>query len=186
MLTDQQVELIEKKYGKLIHKISNWISGDNMISSHDDNVQDLWVAVMEAVRGYSKKENQVFEQFWGSRGFDKYLKTCLWNLKNNKGAKITKKYPVTKNTHSLHINPQFLLLEDPTSSSVEYHMFFEQFLDLLDPDAQEVIQEVVRDPKYLKPSGKVNVSLLSRKLNRSWEETSLILNKIGEKLENEL
>ena len=98
MLTDQQVELIEEKYGKLIHKISNWISGDNMISSHDDNVQDLWLAVMEAVRGYSKKENQVFEEFWGSRGFDKYLKTCLWNLKNNKGAKITKKYPVTKNT----------------------------------------------------------------------------------------
>jgi hypothetical protein len=186
MLTDQQVVLIEEKYGKLIHKISNWISGDNMISSHDDNVQDLWLAVMEAVRGYSKKENQVFDEFWGSRGFDKYLKTCLWNLKNNKGAKITKKYPVTKNTHSLHINPQFLLLEDPSSSAVEYNVFFEQFVDLLEPDAQEVIQEVVRDPNYIKPSGKINVSLLSRKLKKTWEETDAILTKIGARLENEL
>ena len=186
MLTNDQMQLVEDRYGKLIHKISNWISGDNMISSHDDNVQDLWVAVMEAVRGYSKKENQVFDEFWGSIGFDKYIKTCMWNLKNNKGAKITKKYPVTKNTHSIHINPQFLLLEDPSSSSTEYNIFFDQFTNLLDTEAQEVIQEVVRDPNYIKPSGKINVSLLARKLDKTWEETDAILIKIGDKLENEL
>ena len=53
-MNDKQLELIEEKYGRLIHKIGHWISGDNAIASHDDNTQDIWIAAMEAIRGYEK------------------------------------------------------------------------------------------------------------------------------------
>ena len=56
-MNDEQMELIEDKYGKLIHKIGHWISGDAAISSHQDNTQDIWIAAMEAIKGYEKKEN---------------------------------------------------------------------------------------------------------------------------------
>ena len=65
-MNERQLELITEKYGKLIHKIGHWISGDNAIASHEDNTQDIWIAAMEAIRGYAKKENQTFVQFWGT------------------------------------------------------------------------------------------------------------------------
>ena len=117
-MNDEQMELIENKYGKLIHKIGHWISGDAAISSHQDNTQDIWIAAMEAIKGYEKKENLKFEEFWGSKGFDKYIKTCLWNVKNSKGARITKRMPLTKGTVSIVDNEEVLSLQDPHTLSM--------------------------------------------------------------------
>ncbi|HHZ81210.1 MAG TPA: hypothetical protein EYN64_00570, partial [Flavobacteriales bacterium] len=118
-MNDEQMELIEDKYGRLIHKIGHWISGDNAISSHQDNTQDIWIAAMEAIKGYEKKENMKFEEFWGSKGFDKYIKTCLWNVKNSKGARITKRLPLTRGTVSIIDNEEVLSLQDPHSLSMD-------------------------------------------------------------------
>ena len=45
--------------------------------NYDDNLQDLRLAAMEAVAGFARKEDKEFEDFWGTDGFNKYIKTSL-------------------------------------------------------------------------------------------------------------
>jgi hypothetical protein len=186
MINEHQRQLIEDKYGKLIHKIGHNISGDQAISSHADNVQDLWVSVLEAVQGFAKKEGQTFDEFWGSKGFDKYIKTCLWNSKNSKGAKITKKYPITKGVASISRNEEVLLMEDSAGASAESNIRMEEIPTLLSNAQQEVLEKLVEDPTYVKPSGKVNVQALAQDMGKSWYDTRTILTEIAQQLENEL
>ena len=185
-MNDKQLELIEEKYGKLIHKIGHWISGDNAISSHDDNTQDIWIAAMEAIRGYEKKENLTFDEFWGTKGFDKYIKTCLWNVKNSKGAKITKKFNITRNTVDIVDNEEVLQKEDPSVSSPETDIFIEEIQPMLNGDQQTLVRAILEDPTYIKPSGKVNINALARTVGRSWNEVSILLKDLGRKIGNEL
>ena len=185
-MNNEQMELIEKKYGKLIHKIGHWISGDNAIAGHEDNTQDIWIAAMEAIRGYSKKENQTFDEFWGSVGFDKYIKTCLWNVKNSKGAKITKKYPLTKGTVNIVDNEEVLNLEDPYSFSAESDILFEELPILLNEEQREIVRLIVEDPQYIKPSGKANINAIARDVGKSWNEVSKVIKEIAEKIGNQL
>jgi hypothetical protein len=185
-MNDHQMQLIEEKYGKLIHKIGHWISGDNAIAGHEDNTQDIWIAAMDAIRGYEKKENQTFDQFWGSKGFDKYLKTCLWNVKNSKGAKITKKYPITKGTVDVVGNEEVLCLEDPYSSSAESDILFEELPVMLDEEQRKVVRLLVDDPAYIKPSGYANINALAKELGKTWNETNKLIKSIAEKIGNEL
>ena len=186
MISAEQYEDIEDKYGMLIHKISHWISGDKAISAHEDNVQDLWVAAFDAIAGYAKKEDQTFEEFWGSKGFDKYLKTCLWNHKNNKGAKITKKFNITKHTVSATDNEEVLLMEAPESISQDVSSFVSDYDELLNEREQRLLQTILADPKYIKPSGKANVSALAEELNSTWREIKEIIQSISRKINNEL
>ena len=180
------MELIEQKYGKLIHKIGHWISGDNAIAGHEDNTQDIWIAAMEAIRGYSKKENQTFDEFWGSRGFDKYLKTCLWNVKNSKGAKITKKYPLTKGSVDVVGNEEVLSLEDTHTISPEVALFLEDLPHVLNEEQVKIVKLLVEDPKYIKPSGKANIKALAKDMGRTWNEVSKLVKEIASALQNEL
>jgi len=186
MINEHQRQLIENKYGRLIHKIGHNISGDLAISSHPDNVQDLWVSVLEAVQGFAKKEGQTFDEFWGSKGFDKYIKTCLWNSKNSKGAKITKKYPITKHTVDIVDNGEVLALEAPSSLSTESSIFMEEVAPLFTEEQQEVVFRLVEEPTYIKPSGKVNIQALAQNLNKSWYEVKNIITGISYILNNEL
>jgi DNA-directed RNA polymerase specialized sigma24 family protein len=186
MISTEHYEELEDKYGLLIHKISHWISGDKAISAHEDNVQDLWLATFDAIAGYAKKEEQTFEEFWGSKGFDKYLKTCLWNHKNNKGAKITKKFNITKHTVSANDNEEVLLMESPESVSAEISPLIEEYGQLLNQREQDVLQAVLSDPKYIKPSGKANVSALASELNLAWREVKDTIQSISRKIKNEL
>ena len=103
MLTSDQWQKIDNKYGKLMYKISHQISGDAATANFDDNLQDIRLAAIEAVIGFEKQRegaNGSFEDFWGTKGFDQYIKTCMWTKKNNKGAKITKKAPILRGTVS--------------------------------------------------------------------------------------
>ena len=53
MLTNDQWDKIDQKYGKLMYKISYQISGDDKAtSSFEDNLQDIRLAAMEAVMGF--------------------------------------------------------------------------------------------------------------------------------------
>jgi hypothetical protein len=185
-MNDKQLELIEEKYGKLIHKIGHWISGDNAISSHDDNTQDIWIAAMEAIRGYEKKEKIPFDEFWGTKGFDKYIKTCLWNVKNSKGAKITKKFNITRNTVNIIDNEEVLQKEDPSVSCPETEIFLEDIQPMLNEDQQILVRAILQDPTYLKPSGKVNINSLAKTVGKSWNEVNLLLKDLGRRIGNEL
>jgi len=185
-MNDKQLQLIEEKYGKLIHKIGHWISGDTAISSHDDNTQDIWIAAMEAIRGYERKENMTFDEFWGTKGFDKYIKTCLWNVKNSKGAKISKRYNITRNTVDIVDNEEVLQKEDPSISCPDTEIFLEDIQPMLNDDQRILVRAILEDPTYIKPSGKVNVNALAKTVGRSWNEVSILLKDLGRAIGNEL
>ena len=185
-MNDKQMELIEDKYGRLIHKICHWISGDNAIAGHDDNTQDIWIAAMEAIRGYSKKENQTFDQFWGTVGFDKYIKTCMWNVKNSKGAKITKKFPITRGTVDVVGNAEVLQREDKSLIAPETEVYIKEINELLTEDQAKLVRSILDDPRYIKPSGKVNINALAKEIGRTWNDVRSLLGQIGNKIGNDL
>lgn len=185
-MNNEQYAAIEEKYGKLIHKIGHWISGDAATASHEDNTQDIWIAAMEAIRGYEKKENQTFDEFWGTKGFDKYMKTCLWNIKNSKGAKITKKFKITRDTVNVADNEEVLFMEDTSSYPNEVEDFLSEVSYKLDDEQSLVIRSILEDPTMIKPNGKVCVSSLVKDLGKTRYEVTNIINDLGEKIKNVL
>ena len=187
MLTDEQWNKIDEKYGRLMYKISHQISGDKATATFDDNLQDIRIAAMEAVMGFEKQNdgaNGSFDEFWGSRGFDQYIKTCMWTKKNNKGAKITKKAPILKGTVSTDKEEVLQIAE--CAGDHEAAILLEEISYLLTPSQQEKVTMVVQDPTMVKPSGKMNVKKISEALDMTWFETDKQIKHLSLMLENEL
>ena len=188
MLSSDQWDKIDKKYGKLMYKISHQISGDDKAtSSFDDNLQDIRLAAMEAVLGFEKQNdgaNGKFDDFWGTKGFDQYIKTCMWTKKNNKGAKITKKAPILRGTVST--DKEEILEIEECAGDPEAAMMLEEISYHLTPTQQQIITMVVQDPTLIKPSGKLNVKQISETLRLTWFETDKHIKSLSEVLENEL
>jgi hypothetical protein len=182
MITGKQWVLIDEKYGKLLTTICTKISGDAAISGFDDNLQDLRIAAMEAVEGFSRKEGKSFEEFWGTVGFNKYMKTCLWNLKNKKGARISKRYHIHKNTVDVTEYSDILVAESQDSSSVSFTDFFEKEQHNFTEEQQLVIKIVGDHPDFVKPNGKVNVKRLSQEFGCCTSKARRLLNEIKTKL----
>ena len=187
MLTEEQWNKINKKYGNLMYKISHQISGDTATASFDDNLQDIRMAAMEAVIGFEKQNdgaNGSFEEFWGTKGFDQYIKTCMWTKKNNKGAKITKKAPILKGTVST--DKEDILEIEEFVSDPDAALFLEEMSYILTPLQQQMVTLVVQDPSLIKPSGKINVKRLAEILDLTWFEADKQVKGIGALMENEL
>jgi hypothetical protein len=188
MLTEQQWELIDEKYGMLINKICHAISGDEATTSFDDNLQDLRIAAMEAVAGFEKQgegKNGSFDEFWGSKGFDKYMKTVLWTKKNNKGAKVTKKSNITKDTKTIDKEDIILLEANPTPA-LDDKIFVHELYDMITPVQQDIIHKVTYDPTLVKPNGRINIRQLSQQIGLTYYETSKELKALGELIQNQL
>lgn len=188
MLTNEQWIKIDKKYGKLMYTISHQISGDSKgISGFDDNLQDIRLAAMEAVLGFEKQNggaNGKFEEFWGSKGFDQYIKTCMWTKKNNKGAKITKKAPILKGTVST--DKEEILNIAESRGDCDATLYLEEMSYYLTPIQQQVLTMLVKDPTLVKVSGKINVKRVAEELGYTWFETSKIIKGIAILMENDL
>jgi len=187
MLTNEQWTKIDKKYGKLMYKISYQISGDRATATFDDNLQDIRLSAMEAVAGFEKQNegaNGKFDEFWGSKGFDQYIKTCMWTKKNNKGAKITKKAPILRGTVSTD-KEEILEIEECCGDS-EAALYLEEISYYLTPSQLQVINLLVKDPTLVKPSGKINVKRVAEEIESTWFETDKIIKTIGTLMENDL
>jgi|10_taG_2_1085330.scaffolds.fasta_scaffold25170_3 hypothetical protein len=178
MITNEQWELIDEKYGKLLTTICTKISGDVAIANFEDNLQDLRIACMDAVAGFSRKEGQPFESFWGTTGFNKYMKTCLWNLKNKKGAKISKRYNINKNTVDICEYAEILVADNHDTSTTSEPSIFETHKDKLGEDQQRLVSLLVDNPQYIKPNGKVNIRRASQDLGCCTAKTRKILDSI--------
>ena len=179
MLTEEQWGKIDKKYGNLMYKISHKISGDVATAGFDDNLQDIRMAAVEAVIGFEKQNsgaNGKFEDFWGSKGFDRYMKTVLWTKKNNKGAKITKKSPILKGTVST--DKEEVLMMEADVVDIDSALFIEELALSVTEEQREVLTLLVQDPSYIKPSGKINIKKLSEDLDLSWYEAKKLLEGI--------
>jgi len=185
-VNDEQWSLIHDKYSNLMWKISHNISGDAAISSPEDNYADLQVAALEAVAGFQKKTGKDFDEFWGEKLFDQYMKTCLWNLKNNKGARITKKYPLTKHTVDLVEYEEALDLQSVEHISLENNVFLDDIGYILSEPQRKILNIIAQDPTMIKPNGKINKSKLAREMGKPWKEIHVILKDMGTIIGNEL
>lgn len=95
-------EMFEKHYSLLMKMISRQITGDYISCNLEDTYQDLCVTAISAIKSYSRKfPNDKFTDLFKTVNFSKYVKSCLWNLKNKKGATITKKSALYKNKLSI-------------------------------------------------------------------------------------
>ena len=81
-ITDSQLELIKKKYEKLMYAVSYRIGGDRVLSSLEDSMQDLYMSAFDACEAYGRKTGLDFDEFFDTVEFDKYIKSTLWNKKN--------------------------------------------------------------------------------------------------------
>jgi len=187
MVTAEQWQKIDEKYGNLMWKISYKISGDNAIANLEDNHADLQVAALEAIEGFKKKTGKTADEFLGTKLFDQYFKTCLWNAKNNKGSKIAKKYHLTRDTVSAS-EYEDIIQDSENSSRGQYYNFdsatvFPFELTTLE---QQIVDLTVDDPNMLKDNGTLNVSLLSKEMHKTWSDVRDIIEGLNQKIQNEL
>ncbi len=185
-ISSEQWELILNQYDRLFWKIAHRISGDNAISALEDNYQDICIAALNAVAGFEKKEGRKFDDFWGEIGFDKYIKTVVWNAKNSKGKQITKRYPLTKGVVSVFENEEVLNLEGHKATTVESPAIVRELSKQLDDEQKECVKMLLEDGSLIHPSGKINTSQLSRQLGISWRKAKKLLVSIAEIMNNDL
>lgn len=169
-VTSEQWERYIKKYKNLLWTIANNISGDMAISSPEDNYADLQIAAMNSIEGFMKK-TQIFDfdQIFEMRLFDQYTKTVLWNCKNQKGAKITKRKNISgPMTHFSEISEDVLeLIEDKSASSSSPYEKLSGILSNVDDELKGIIDAIVNNPAVVKRSGSLNIQALARLFNES-------------------
>ena len=176
-LTNEDWEWLEEKYGRLLHHIAYRIGGDCVTNDHDDSYQELSIAVMDTVAVFDKNTNQKFEDYKDTAHFDKYLKTVLWNRKNNLGNKIVRREPLRR-----QISIDEMLLKEKANQPIESFSIFGN--EQLDVDLQEVIRQVELDAKVIKPSGDFNISRLCRNLGKSKSKVKYAIEKLNHSLKS--
>ena len=173
-MNQEQYEFIEEKYGNLIYMIAQRISGDGATAESEDNVQDLWMAAMEAIHGYEKQDggkNGSFEDFKNTKGFDRYIKTCLWNLKAKKGIRVTKKRPITSafsiDGKSDSVDDQLLFdVQDPKVYNINLdENVLEDIRVKLLPQEKLIVEHILEHPDCLKDNGTINISQIAKATN---------------------
>jgi len=188
MLTDSQWDRVTKKYQRLIYAVAHRIGGDRVANSFEDSTQELAITVLDAVDAYSRKTKTDFDEFFGTIPFDKYIKTCLWNKKNNLGNKIKKKYGIRNNV-SLSANPDAFATQTGStyaSSALEEEEHLVSALDdvQLDTHATEIAEAVLGDMRIIKPDGSLNISKLSRLTNQSKTNVRRAISRMEQQLQD--
>jgi len=139
-ISSEQLEKISKKYGNLIYSIAYRIGGDQVANS------------------FERKTGKTFDDFFDTFEFDKYIKSSLWNRKNNTGKKITQKKNI--NSH-LSLDENLLgdesMYESADVSSLGFDVSF-------DEEGKELLELIMNDYSVIKPSGELNLSRVSREL----------------------
>ena len=160
-VNNDDIEEIRTKYGKLIYSIAYRIGGDAVTNSWEDSVQELYISAMDACEAFGRKSGKEFKEYFSTREFDKYIKSTLWNKKNNLGKHITRKKNVNRH---MSLNEEILgnnegLLKYPIDVSA---LLFDVTLD---DECKTLVNAVMNDHKMVKPNGDINVSKLSRIMN---------------------
>jgi hypothetical protein len=179
MITNEQWTQVQNKYKRLMYSVSHRIGGDKVAHDFDDNQQELAITTMDAVDAYSRKTGLQFDEFFNTVEFDKYIKTCLWNKKNNVGNKIKKKYGI-RQCVSLSENPEMFSSGADTSSTLEVSApDVSAFDDVeLDPVARQLCDAVTSDMRIIKPDGSLNISKLSRILDTTKQEVRNAISRL--------
>jgi hypothetical protein len=149
--------------------------------------------VYDSIKAYGKKEKQELHEFIESEGFTKYLKTCLWHKKANKGVKAVEK---TKRLNAISLS--YIGKSDTFGDShskdrdiedTSYHQwsgFFTDNLPKFTDEEKNAIKHIVMDPMVLKEDGTLSINSLGSKLGKNWPQTNHIVQSISFKLKNQL
>ena len=186
-VTNEQWELYEEKYGRLMHTISYKISGDLATATPEDNYSDLCIAALESISGYYKKTGKTFDEAINTKLFDQYTKTVLWNRKAKKGIPLTKRMDFRNKHISLDaivpngddITSFAALMPDKASPVDVSSIDFQVFIEDQPADVRSVIEAVLKDPSLVSKHGFIKKSELSSTLNVS----SYCVNKSLKKLQ---
>jgi DNA-directed RNA polymerase specialized sigma subunit len=175
-MNQQQYEFIKQKYGNLIYKIAHHISGDVATTDIEDNEQDLWVTACDAINWFEKQDggkNGKFEDFKNTKGFDQYIKTCLWHKKGKKGAGVTKKMKINKWVSidgNLHDHDDHLMFDVSDPKIVNFSSSEDLLEDIrvkLQPSEKKIVTHILKHPDCVKLDGSVNVAQIIKETGLS-------------------
>jgi hypothetical protein len=195
LMTEQQWQKLDDKYKGLAHKVGYHISGDDILCTSEDLKADLDIIAVEAVATFAEKTNQTFDEFFESQSFDKYLKSCLWNYKANRGAKITKKKEVKNmlSIEELSNNDDFnsvsnsdTFIDGKTSFAVDTVVLVEDYFTQMTDYQKHLVSIVVNNPEIIKPNGTVNRLALASIENIPWRNIDKEINAISKILNTTL
>ena len=59
-------------------------------------------------------------------------------------------------------------------------------MDTLTGEQAKLVRCILDDPRYIKPSGKVNINALAKEIGKTWTEVHYLVDQIGNKIGNDL
>ena len=167
-ITDAQLKRIKTKYERLMYAVSYRIGGDRILSSLEDSVHDLYMSAFDACEAYERKTGLLFDDYFDTVEFDKYIKATLWNKKIQKTRLIHNHITIDDNIIETEANTVY---EDLDVSS----LLFDVKLDSLE---SEITEHILKDRKMVKPNGSINLSKLSRLVGKDKRELVTIIEKL--------
>lgn len=210
MLNEEDWEILEKHFGRLLHFTALRINGDRVVCERADLVQDLRLTVLVAVSSFlnllerEHDEDLTFREVWEDDDsyykvqLIKYIKTCIFNCKNKKGARITARMDMGNKTIQMSVLEKWqsdrdhnaverksstLEIIDPRSYHAHSELALEDFQYTLSDVGSAIVDHVINGD-VLSEDGKVIRVKLAKKLKLSTYEVSRELDKIENILES--
>ena len=165
-------ELYQDKFGDLISFIAQRITGDPMCCDYEENVQDLYIAAINSINGYYKKNKITTADMAVSEViecplFKQYTKTVLWNAKNYKGNKATKYKNFMPASIDMIDNKDDLVVDDTNKIVDSDDEVFNYFHKSLIRTRGSTIG-TGSHPNCVRENGTINYNALSRAAGKSF------------------
>jgi len=179
-------ELYQEKFGDLISFIAQRITGDPMCCDYEENMQDLYIAAINSINGYYKKNNittaeMAVRDVIECPLFKQYTKTVLWNAKNQKGNKATKYKNFMPASIDMIDNKDDLAVDD-TSTIVDDDEVFNYFNKKFNVEERELLSVLVANPDCVRDNGSINYNALRKLSGKSFYLVKKRMDSIQEKL----
>ena len=183
-------ELYQDKFGDLISFIAQRITGDPMCCDYEENVQDLYVAAINSINGYYKKNkittaDMAVKEVIECPLFKQYTKTVLWNAKNYKGNKATKYKNFMPTSIDTIDNKDDLVVDDTNKIVDSDDEVFNYFHKKFNDEERDLLSVLVAHPECVRKNGSVNYNALSKAAGKSFYMVKTRMTNIQNKLNEE-
>ena len=183
-------ELYQDKFGDLISFIAQRITGDPMCCDYEENVQDLYIAAINSINGYYKKNkittaDMAVKEVIECPLFKQYTKTVLWNAKNFKGNKATKYKNFMPTSIDTIDNKDDLVVDDTSKIVDSDDEVFNYFHKKFDGEERELLSVLVANPTCVRENGTINYNALSKAAGKSFYMVKTRMTNIQNKLNEE-
>jgi hypothetical protein len=180
-------ELYQDKFGDLISFIAQRITGDPMCCDYEENVQDLYIAAINSINGYYKKNkittaDMAVKEVIECPLFKQYTKTVLWNAKNYKGNKATKYKNFMPTSIDTIDNKDDLVVDDTNKIVDSDDEVFNYFHKKFNDEERDLLSVLVAHPECVRKNGTVNYNALSKASGKSFYKVKTRMTTIQGKL----